>query len=438
LARLPSRRASGEAVGITAVCSAHETVLRAALARGRDTGMPVLIEATCNQVNQDGGYTGLTPAGFSGFVRRLAEEVGLDPAALVLGGDHMGPNPWRHLDQGAAMAKAEAMVAAYAGAGFSKIHLDASMGCAGEPEALDDAETAARAVRLAQAAEAGAEAAGLPPPIYVIGTEVPPPGGARHALEGVAPTSPQAARDTIQAFGRAFAAAGLEDAFTRVVALVVQPGVEFGHDSVVAYEPARASGLSNLLGERPGLVFEAHSTDYQPPRCLAELVRDGFAILKVGPGLTFAMREALYGLDLIAGELDPAYPGRALADAMEAVMLAQPAFWQPYYSGESWEQHVLRHYSYSDRIRYYWPAEQARAAVARLFAALDGIAIPPTLRSQFLPRLSREEGSHAAPSTARELVMAAIDDVLATYAVACSGEGAGTAAIMLEERTWAG
>jgi D-tagatose-bisphosphate aldolase class II non-catalytic subunit len=427
LARLLSRRAAGEAVGITAVCSAHETVLRAALARGRDTATLVLIEATCNQVNQDGGYTGLTPAGFAGFVRRLAEDVGFDPAALVLGGDHMGPNPWRHLGQGAAMAKAETMVAAYAGAGFSKIHLDASMGCAGEPEALDDAETATRAVRLARAAEAGAEAAGLPPPIYVIGTEVPPPGGARHALEGVAPTSPQAARDTIQAFERAFAKAGLDEAFTRVAALVVQPGVEFGHDSVVAYEPSRASGLSKMLAERPGLVFEAHSTDYQPARCLAGLVRDGFAILKVGPGLTFAMREALYGLDLIAGELDPAYPGRGLADAMEAAMLAQPAFWQPYYPGDSRQQHVLRHYSYSDRIRYYWPAEQARAAVARLFAALDGIAIPPTLRSQFLPRLAQAEGGQAAASAAQQLVVAAIDDVLTTYAAACAGEGPGRA-----------
>jgi D-tagatose-1,6-bisphosphate aldolase subunit GatZ/KbaZ len=347
------------------------------------------------------------------------------------------------------MAKAEAMVAAYAAAGFSKIHLDASMGCAGEPEALDDAETAARAVRLARAAEAGATAAGLPPPIYVIGTEVPPPGGARHALDGVAPTSPQAARATIEAFERAFAAAGLEAAFTRVAALVVQPGVEFGHDSVLAYEPARASGLSAMLGERAGLVFEAHSTDYQAPCCLAELVRDGFAILKVGPGLTFAMREALYGLDLIASELDANYPGRALADAMEAVMLAEPGAWQPYYAGGSeTEQRVLRHYSYSDRIRYYWPAAEARAAVARLFAALDGVAIPPTLVSQFLPAgaerpgpqsLTRAGGGtgqtaareHGVPGrgraparTAQDLVAAAIDGVLSDYAEACRPAGA--------------
>jgi D-tagatose-1,6-bisphosphate aldolase subunit GatZ/KbaZ len=317
------------------------------------------------------------------------------------------------------------------------------MGCAGEPDALDNAETAARAVRLARAAEAGVEAAGLPPPIYVIGTEVPPPGGARHALERVAPTSPQAARETLDAFERTFAAAGLAAAFARVAALVVQPGVEFGHDSVVAYEPARASGLSEMLGQRPGLVFEAHSTDYQPPRCLAELVRDGFAILKVGPGLTFAMREALYGLDLIASEIDASYPRRALADAMEAVMLAEPGAWQPYYGGGSeTEQRVLRHYSYSDRIRYYWPAAGARAAVARLFAALDGVAIPPTLVSQFLPgaaaspgptRLTRgggmgqtaarEQGipgrGRAPGRTAQNLVAAAIDGVLSDYAEAC-------------------
>jgi len=51
------------------------------------------------------------------------------------------------------MNKAEAMIVAYARAGFTKLHLDTSMGCAGEPFALDDATTAARAARLAAAAE---------------------------------------------------------------------------------------------------------------------------------------------------------------------------------------------------------------------------------------------------------------------------------------------
>src|SRR5271155_5144138 len=57
--------------GIAALCTAHPTVIEIALAHGAAARAPVLIEATCNQVNQDGGYTGMRPADF----RRLVEDA---------------------------------------------------------------------------------------------------------------------------------------------------------------------------------------------------------------------------------------------------------------------------------------------------------------------------------------------------------------------------
>ena len=128
LLRLAQDRNRGKIRGIPSVCSAHPTVIATALAMGRDRGVPVLIEATCNQVNQDGGYTGMTPADFRDYVLGIAREVGFDPLGLILGGDHLGPNPWTGLPAAQAMERASAMVAAYAAAGFAKIHLDASMG----------------------------------------------------------------------------------------------------------------------------------------------------------------------------------------------------------------------------------------------------------------------------------------------------------------------
>lgn len=413
---LPGARRAGRRLGITSVCSAHPAVIRAAFRHGKAGGGPVLIEATCNQVNQEGGYTGMRPADFRRFVLDLAAGEGFDPARLILGGDHLGPNPWRKLPAGEALQKAEAMVAAFVAAGFAKIHLDASMGCAGEPEALDDEQTAHRAARLAGAAEAAAKTVGLPPPVYVIGTEVPTPGGATHALDHLVPTTAAAARQTIAVHRSVFAAAGLEAAFGRAIGIVVQPGVEFGHEDVVRYRPELARDLVAVLDGEPGLVFEAHSTDYQGVASLAALVSDGFSILKVGPGLTFALREALYGLDCIAAELDPVYGGRRLAEAMEALMLAEPKNWQSHYPGAPAEQHVLRHYSYSDRIRYYWPHPVAEGAVAHLFAALEGRAIPETLVSQFLPR-----AASAGALTAEGHVGHAIERVLADYAAAIRG-----------------
>jgi D-tagatose-bisphosphate aldolase class II non-catalytic subunit len=419
LSQLASDYQAGSVRGITSVCSAHPSVIRATLRAGFRTGATVLIEATCNQVNHEGGYTGMKPADFRRFVEEIAAEVGFDPAKLILGGDHLGPNPWRAQPAEAALAKAEIMVAAYVAAGFTKIHLDASMGCAGEPEGLDDETTAHRAARLATVAEAAAREAGLPGPLYIIGTEVPTPGGALHELDDVPPTAAAAARQTIATHRRVFAEQGLEEAFRRVIGLVVQPGVEFGHDKVVVYRPERARELVAVLRDETQFVFEAHSTDYQPEAALATLVRDGFPILKVGPGLTFALRQTLYGLDLIASELDTGYGGRALADAMESLMLAEPGYWQRYYPGTPDEQHVLRHYSYSDRIRYYWPHEQAERAVARLMQALAGRTIPLPLIAQFLPEELEAVFDGACEATAEALLERGVERVLALYARAC-------------------
>ena len=57
---------------------------------GARDGSPLLIEATCNQVNHLGGYTGMTPADFRRDVDAIAQRCGLPPSALVLGGDHLG------------------------------------------------------------------------------------------------------------------------------------------------------------------------------------------------------------------------------------------------------------------------------------------------------------------------------------------------------------
>lgn len=385
LLSLAADRRKGRVHGITSVCSAHPVVLRAALRFAARHQSTVVIEATCNQVNHRGGYTGMQPADFAALVRRIAAEEACPDDLILLGGDHLGPNPWRGQPAEAAMAEAEAMVGTYVAAGFRKLHLDCSMGCAGEAEALDDAMTAARAVRLAAVAEATARAQGLAPPVYIIGTEVPPPGGADHVISTLDPTSPQAARQTIAVHRKVFAEAGLSDAFARAIGLVVQPGVEFGNHNVVTYDPGRSGPLTALLTDEPQFTYEAHSTDYQGQAALTALVRNGFQILKVGPELTFVLREALYALDLIASDLIPGYGDRPLMRAMEALMLTEPGNWQRHYPGSPEDQRLLRHYSLSDRIRYYWTDPRAQAAVDRLLTALKGRRLPLPLIWQHLP-----------------------------------------------------
>ncbi|MCJ8354620.1 D-tagatose-bisphosphate aldolase, class II, non-catalytic subunit [Novacetimonas hansenii] len=419
LMKLVQDRRAGKCSGIVSVCSAHPLVIEAAFRQGLMENTAVLIEATCNQVNHRGGYTGMTPEKFRIFVEKIARQVSFPVERIIMGGDHLGPNPWKNLSADAAMTEARAMVEAYAKAGFTKLHLDTSMGCSGEPIALSDSLTASRAAMLAKVAEDAVRERGTEAPVYVIGTEVPVPGGALEAIDSLEVTKPDAAIATLDIHRRAFEAAGLSDAFIRVIAAVVQPGVEFGNENVIVYDREKAQALSASLDSMPiPILFEAHSTDYQPEKALAALVQDGFAILKVGPGLTFALREALYGLDHIAIELQLETDSTGLRVCMEKLMLREPEYWQRYYHGSDQALRIQRHFSYSDRIRYYWTHPDAMAAVSRLFGVLEDVAIPETLISQYLARVYPQVMSGQLVPAPRELVIASVQQVLAEYAVA--------------------
>lgn len=286
------------------------------------------------------------------------------------------------------MVLADELIRQYAAAGFDKIHLDCSMSCADDPVPLDDHTVAERAARLCKISEqARKESKEGKSIVYIIGTEVPVPGGAQEDLEeGVTPTTPDAARQTYSVHKETFAAHGLgDDVWSRVIGLVVQPGVEFDHHQVVDYQPERAVELSKLANEFEHAVFEAHSTDYQTGTSMRHLVRDHFAILKVGPALTFAYREALFALNRALLVVNP-QAGVDIAATLEEVMCAEPGRWKKYYHGNEHELALLRAYSLSDRIRYYWPHKKVQAEVEKLMAAFDATHMPYGVLHQYLPQ----------------------------------------------------
>jgi len=414
-----ARHRTGHAVGITSVCSAHPIVLQAACEQALADRSSVLVEATSNQVDQFGGYTGMRPADFRDLVYGIADSVGLARDRVVLGGDHLGPNVWRSLPAEQAMNRADDLVRAYVEAGYTKIHLDCSMACADDLLPLTDEVMAGRAARLARVAEDAAERVfGRSGVRYVIGTEVPVPGGAHEEIDALTPTAPSAARATIAAHREAFSRAGLDEAWGQVIALVVQPGVEFDSVRVVDYERSNAQPLSRSIDDLP-LVFEAHSTDYQTVDGLAALVEDHWAILKVGPGLTFALREALFALAAIEAELVPTDERSNLPDVVEEVMLRQPGWWKAYYEGDEPAQRIARRYSYSDRLRYYWPDPHISAAVERL---LDNLrATPPALplMSAYLPEQYARVRAGILRPDPLDLAVDRVRDVLRSYSTAC-------------------
>lgn len=422
LTKMVEQHKRGKANGIYAVCSAHPIVLEAAIRYAHANHTPLLIEATSNQVDQFGGYTGMTPADFRSFVCRLAESLDFSQDMLILGGDHLGPNRWQNLPAEQAMANADDLIKSYVAAGFKKIHLDCSMSCANDPVPLTDEIVAERAARLAKVAEETCMAHfGESDLVYVIGTEVPVPGGAHETLTDLAVTTPDAARATLQAHYHAFEKHGLEGIWPRIIALVVQPGVEFDHTHIIDYQPQKAVALSKMVEDYDTLVFEAHSTDYQTPQSLRQLVIDHFAILKVGPALTFALREALFSLAAIEEELLPAKACSGLRHVLESVMLDRPEYWQSHYHGDGNARRLARGYSYSDRVRYYWPDSQIDEAFERLVRNLADDPIPLPLISQYLllQYVKVREGDLSA--TPRELIINHIQDILQQYHCACLG-----------------
>jgi D-tagatose-1,6-bisphosphate aldolase subunit GatZ/KbaZ len=199
--------------------------------------------------------------------------------------------------------------------------------------------------------------------------------------------------------------------------LVVQPGVEFDHHQVIDYVPPKAVALSRSIESVPGMVFEAHSTDYQTPAALEALVRDHFAILKVGPGVTFALREAFWALSDIGAELD-LMPGESLKDTMLAEMKRDSRYWSGYYLERDRQDFDLQ-FSLSDRIRYYWTAPVVERACAQLVQGLAARGIPLTLISQYMPAQYAAIREGRLKNEPRELLLDGVEQVLRHYDRAC-------------------
>ena len=391
LQEMMEQRRNGIKCGIPSYCTANELALEAALMRAKELNKPVLIEATANQVDQFGGYTGMKPADFYQKVLKMAEEIGVPENHMILAGDHLGPLTFAKDPEEVAMAKAEELVYQYVRAGFTKIHLDTSMKVADDPEGALATETVAkRGVRLYKVCmkayeELKAEKPDAMRPVFIIGSEVPIPGGAQEAEDSLAVTKPEAFEDTVNTYKRCFAEAGVADGWNDVIAVVVQPGVEFGDDQVFLYDREAAKDLCAKLADYPEIAFEGHSTDYQSPKCLKEMVEDGIIILKVGPALTYGLREALFSLTMMEQELVPEEEQAHFIDVLEKVMLDAPGNWQKHYHGDEKQLKLARKYSFSDRARYYIGQPEVVAAIDKLFENLRKYEIPMNMLHQYMP-----------------------------------------------------
>ncbi|MCR4842487.1 MAG: class II D-tagatose-bisphosphate aldolase, non-catalytic subunit [Eubacterium sp.] len=416
------RNDMGIMCGIPSICTANDLVIEACLQQGKRFGDDVLIEGTSNQVNQFGGYTGMRPADFKKKVYEIADRVSFPKDRIILGGDHLGPLVWNNEPEETAMAKAKDLVREFVLAGYKKIHLDTSMrlGDDSRTEMLSTRTIARRGAALFQVCEEAyqellKENPNEMRPSYIIGSEVPIPGGSQEQEDQVAVTKVEDLHDTIKTYKEEFDKLGLLDLFDSIVGIVVQPGVEFGDENLVRYNRVETVSLSNAIAEYPGMVLEGHSTDYQAPQQLKEMVEDGVAILKVGPALTFAVREGLFALSFMEKELIPEADRANVPDVIEQVMMENPKNWEVHYKGTDEEKFIKRRYSFSDRWRYYYADERVQKAIEKLFANLDNVHIPLGMLHQYMPNQYIKIRSNTIPFTARELVKDKVVEIIEDY-----------------------
>ena len=415
------KRRQGIKCGIPSYCSANELVLEIALRRAKLLNTPVLIEATANQVNQYGGYTGMLPKDFYKLVLDMAAEIDLPEQMVILAGDHLGPLTWQNLPESEAMEKSIELVYQYARAGFTKIHLDTSMKVADDAEGLLSTEVIARrgAVLYKAAIKGYEELKAEKPeairPVFVIGSDVPIPGGAQEAEDSLAVTSVAAFKDTVATYKRVWEEEGVGEGMNDVIAVVVQPGVEFGDDQVFLYDHDAAAELCAALKEFPEVCFEGHSTDYQSRECLKAMVEDGIAILKVGPALTYGLREALFSMSLMENELVPEEERSNFIDVLEKVMLENPGNWHKHYHGDEKQLHLARKYSFSDRARYYIGQPEVVEAMNKLFANLNAHKIPLNMLHQYMPLTYAKVRDGELPLDAKELAMDGVTNFMLDY-----------------------
>ncbi len=363
--------------GIASFCCTDQSVIECVLEQAELRQEYALIEATSNQVNQMGGYVGMTPQEFVQYALEIAEQTSFDSDKLILGGDHIGPLPWRNLPAQEAMKNAEELIVACVEAGYAKIHIDTSMPLGDDPAVISPELKVERCVHLYQVAmETYEKLVAMEPnrlkPLFVIGTDVPFAGG---LMTTTAITTPETLKHTLDLYQLEFVKRGCPDAFDDISAVVIELELDF--DETGTYPHEAVEKLKPIMREFPNLVLEGHSTDYQSKETLHLMKEDGIRIVKVGPALTYAHREALLSLSQIEREVVMDSERANYPCVLESAMLENPIYWEGWYSGDEKALHQQRMHGKMDRGRYYMTLTTVQNAELKLIENLNAAGYEP-------------------------------------------------------------
>ena len=338
-------------------CSSNFDVLKSIMIFAKYQNFPVLIESTSNQVNQYGGYSGLKPFQFEKKIRRLAKFIKLNNKSLMIGGDHLGPLPWKDLDEATAMKNSKKLVKDCLKAKYKKIHIDTAIICRGEKK-IDRHTVIQRCDEILSVFSKK----DFDNVFLVIGTEVPFAGGG-HTIKS-SPTTFESIKEEIDLYSTILKK-------KKKFALVIEPGIGFGNFSVIQAK-LKNFGKRLIFSKKNNFVYEAHSSDYQKISSLKKLVKNNFKFLKIGPELTYFYAKSIFKMEEFEKKI---YKNNFsnIKNIILKEMKNNNSYWIDYYKAKKKKLDNLKFNSYLDRLRYYWSSKNILNSKKKLFININKI-----------------------------------------------------------------
>ena len=358
-------------------CTANFDVIESIFYFCNSNKLPCLIECTSNQVNQDGGYTNHSPNKFIKKINNLRKKIKFNRSKLFLGGDHLGPLPWKSSSNKIALDNSIVLINKFLNEKFDKIHIDTSIKCKND-KLMNSKKIFDRTFKILNSKTIKKK---IKDRFLIIGTEVP--------LSGSDNTKDIIITNFKQIESQSLKFIKFLDVHNfkkKKFGLVIEPGMKYMNSSIKKPLLKTFSDKKNFSIDN-NFVFEAHSTDYQPQKILEKLVDNNFKFLKVGPELTYNYSKALYFMNYI----EKKFFKNSESDIKKNILLVMKQnkkYWKDYYNNQN---NKLFLNSKLNRSRYYLNFKAVRDSINILKSNINQInkyrlsnLIQKSLRKDFL------------------------------------------------------
>ena len=329
--------------GLPSFCTSNVDVLKTIFFFCQTNKFPCLIESTSNQVNQFGGYTNKTPRMFYKNKSILSKKFNLKKN-LFLGGDHLGPLPFKNQNSNKAIINSIRLINNYLKSDFCKIHIDTSIKCKNDRE-INQKIIFERTKKILTKINLKKKIKKI---FLVIGTEVPLSGSNEKGKISI--TEDKQIMEEVKQFKKL-----LLSLYNRKVkfALVIEPGMRYMHHTLTKPKFSNFK-LKRNFSLKNNFVYEAHSTDYQNLKTLKNLTKNNFKFLKVGPELTFRYSRSLLFMRKIEEKFISDKKSNFETQIVKT-MLSDNKYWKDYYTAKNLKiKKRLILNSKLDRMRYYF------------------------------------------------------------------------------------